>query len=146
MALSADIVGSPVSSLVVGVLWAIFFYQWNHRVDYTVIGLNYRKVRRRHEHCLWECVSVLKVATWLDSRRAHMWCWWLQFFQDYEYWRSVTATLSHLSFMHIVFNVGSLYTFSFLERLHGSLFYVKTTVLLMVRDLLRGVLPPLVHF
>ena len=72
MALSADIVGSPVSSLVVGVLWAIFFYQWNHRVDYTVIGLNYRKVRRRHEHCLWECVSVESRNLARLTSRAHV--------------------------------------------------------------------------
>lgn len=44
----------------------------------------------------------------------------------------MTASFSHLDLMHLVFNMGSLYTCGAAERIGGSMYYLQNTVLLIV--------------
>jgi membrane associated rhomboid family serine protease len=47
-----------------------------------------------------------------------------------EYWRGLTSALSHYSFIHLVFNMSSLWSFGFLEN--STMEYCKTTFLLLL--------------
>lgn len=48
-----------------------------------------------------------------------------------EYWRVFTAAFSHLDIMHLVFNMASLWSCGQMEALFGSVFYLRTTLLLL---------------
>lgn len=48
-----------------------------------------------------------------------------------QFYRIITATFSHLDFMHIIFNMGSLYQAGALESMLGSAWYAETTLLLI---------------
>lgn len=39
----------------------------------------------------------------------------LAFVFDHQYWRGITATFSHLSLLHLVFNMTSLWAYSWME-------------------------------
>lgn len=49
-----------------------------------------------------------------------------------QYYRVVSATFCHLNLLHLVFNMGSLYTVGVLEASLGSFFYFHRTVLLIL--------------
>lgn len=48
-----------------------------------------------------------------------------------QYYRIITATFCHLNFLHLVFNMGSLYTVGVLESALGSYYYFHRTILLI---------------
>eukprot|EP01097_Dermamoeba_algensis_P010212 TRINITY_DN7455_c0_g1_i1.p1 TRINITY_DN7455_c0_g1~~TRINITY_DN7455_c0_g1_i1.p1 ORF type:complete len:252 (-),score=17.84 TRINITY_DN7455_c0_g1_i1:10-765(-) len=47
-----------------------------------------------------------------------------------EYWRFISSSLSHISIIHLVFNVASLWSCRQLEIIKGQLYYVKSSVIL----------------
>jgi membrane associated rhomboid family serine protease len=55
---------------------------------------------------------------------------------DAQHWRIVTSSLSHLSFMHIGFNMYSLYQFGILEHTLGTLEYLKLSYILLVGSMI----------
>lgn len=52
--------------------------------------------------------------------------------QDKQYYRILTATVTHLNIMHILFNMTSLISLAQQETMHGTLWYAETTILLLL--------------
>jgi hypothetical protein len=97
-----EVVQTPLTTSVVCICCAVWFWLWNRRVDAEAVGVSFRKV-----------------------------------VHDREYWRVVTATFAHLDIMHLVFNVWGLWSCRHVELLHGSLYYLQNTIVLMVRSCAR---------
>eukprot|EP00245_Coleochaete_scutata_P006412 TRINITY_DN20837_c0_g1_i1.p1 TRINITY_DN20837_c0_g1~~TRINITY_DN20837_c0_g1_i1.p1 ORF type:complete len:268 (+),score=22.68 TRINITY_DN20837_c0_g1_i1:371-1174(+) len=51
-----------------------------------------------------------------------------------QYWRVITACFSHISFLHLVFNMSSLWSLGVVEKLPdlGSVYYLKHTLVLVI--------------
>ncbi|KAK3260121.1 hypothetical protein CYMTET_30907, partial [Cymbomonas tetramitiformis] len=68
-----------------------------------------------------------------------------------EYWRILTATFSHISFLHLIFNVHSAWSVGVAENMHGSglgeAAFVNYTILLVVLPqlLVMGIYHILIH-
>lgn len=59
-----------------------------------------------------------------------------KFARQGEYWRIVSASFSHLDLMHLVFNMGSLYSCGTIEIAKGSMFYFQNTIILIFVSML----------
>jgi membrane associated rhomboid family serine protease len=57
--------------------------------------------------------------------------------RERQYYRLVSAAVTHVSAMHILFNMGSLLNLAFMEMVLGSAWYAETTVLLLFCQLGR---------
>ena len=53
-------------------------------------------------------------------------------FTSGEYWRSLTASLSHIDLLQLVFNMSSLWSLRFLEHQYGPLWYLRLSFLLLI--------------
>lgn len=60
-----------------------------------------------------------------------------------QWYRLITSAFMHLSWMHLFFNMSSLYSVGLAERLFGSVFYTQTTLLLLA--LTPAVMLGLIH-
>jgi hypothetical protein len=50
-----------------------------------------------------------------------------------EYWRGVTSTFTHYSFIHLVFNMGSLWGYGYMESgTDGMMGYIRYTFILIM--------------
>eukprot|EP01080_Neovahlkampfia_damariscottae_P005180 gene5180-8786_t len=54
---------------------------------------------------------------------------------DGEYWRGITSTFTHYSFLHLVFNMGSLWSYGYLEY-NNTIHYLKITFILIIMSFL----------
>eukprot|EP00899_Mesostigma_viride_P018663 jgi/Mesvir1/26799/Mv20566-RA.1 len=64
-----------------------------------------------------------------------------RFVTDGQYWRAVTASLSHISLLHLLFNMSSLWGLGVIETAGtmfamGSWYYLKYSVVIMVLSML----------
>jgi len=75
---------------------------------------------------IWFCVNQFRVPTQSVSFNYKL------IVADGQWWRIVTSAFSHYSFMHILFNMFSLWSFRFLEVLYGQVLYVELTLLLLI--------------
>lgn len=50
---------------------------------------------------------------------------------DGEWWRLLTSTFAHFAFLHLAFNVSSLWSSGAFEAAYGSALYLRNTLLLM---------------
>ncbi|GBG60784.1 hypothetical protein CBR_g12522 [Chara braunii] len=56
-----------------------------------------------------------------------------------QYWRVITSTFSHVSFLHLIFNMSALWSVGVVEQLGhagmGKMYYLKNTLLLVILSL-----------
>eukprot|EP00002_Diphylleia_rotans_P004278 TRINITY_DN13093_c0_g1_i1.p1 TRINITY_DN13093_c0_g1~~TRINITY_DN13093_c0_g1_i1.p1 ORF type:complete len:259 (-),score=37.81 TRINITY_DN13093_c0_g1_i1:83-859(-) len=55
-----------------------------------------------------------------------------KFVEERQYWRAITASFSHVSILHLGFNMSSLWSCAVIEKLLGVVVYLKYTYLLVV--------------
>lgn len=70
-----------------------------------------------------------------------------KFTRQRQHWRVITASFSHLDFIHLAFNMGSLYNCGIIEVAQGSLLYFQNTVLLIFVSMFiaMGIYHVLIH-
>lgn len=61
--------------------------------------------------------------------------------ENHEYWRAITASFSHFSFLHIIFNISSMWSVRLLEQYLGiSKFLIYITILVIFPPFLDAII------
>ncbi|GAB2294168.1 RHOMBOID-like protein 13 [Dionaea muscipula] len=95
-----EIIEKPVTSCIIGLCCAIWFYIQKKSIGYSQVGLSYETAIEGH------------------------------------YWRIITSAFSHISVIHLVFNMSALWSLGVVEQLGhlglGVQFYLHYTLVLVV--------------
>jgi membrane associated rhomboid family serine protease len=51
---------------------------------------------------------------------------------SHQYWRLLVSQFAHIDLLHLLFNMASLWSLGIIEQIHGSAFYLRMTLVMLV--------------